>query len=158
MLNKIVKVLPTRRMLLSAAAAALLVTASPILPGHEAKALKLEGKPKIAFIYAATARDGGWNEALDNARMAVEKELGAKIAVVDGGHGFVGSSNMDALSWRRNAELDLVFHDEETVSHLADLWFADSSVSDEITLESHRQRGVLHRAFERFAGLFDDWL
>ncbi len=82
----------------------------------------------------------------------------AKLAVVDGDHAFVGSSNMDAWSWRRNAELDLVFHDEATVSHIADLWFADCSVADEVTLAAHRSRGLLHRGFERIAGLFDDWL
>jgi basic membrane lipoprotein Med (substrate-binding protein (PBP1-ABC) superfamily) len=46
-----------------------------------AEAFTLKGKPKVAFIYAATARDGGWNEAIDNARQDVEKELGLKIAV-----------------------------------------------------------------------------
>lgn len=52
-------------------------------PAPQAQAMQIEGEPKIAFIYAATARDGGWNEALDNARMAVEEELGVKIAVVE---------------------------------------------------------------------------
>ena len=83
MINKIARLLPTRRNLLAAAMATLMLSAAPILPGHDAQAVKLEGEPKIAFIYAATARDGGWNEALDNARMAVEKELGVKIAVVE---------------------------------------------------------------------------
>jgi phosphatidylserine/phosphatidylglycerophosphate/cardiolipin synthase-like enzyme len=82
----------------------------------------------------------------------------AKLAVVDGDHAFIGSSNMDSLSWRRNAELDLVFHDAATVSELADLWFADCAVADEVTIALHRERGLMHRAFERFAGLFDDWL
>lgn len=83
MSNTFARFLPTRRNLISAATAALLLCATPVLPVQDAHALKLEGKPKIAFIYAATARDGGWNEALDNARMAVEKELGIKIAVVE---------------------------------------------------------------------------
>jgi len=82
----------------------------------------------------------------------------AKLAIVDDDHAFVGSSNMDALSWRRNAELDLVFHDDEAVAMVADLWFADCAVSDEISLSAHRERGFIHRSFERFAGLFDDWL
>ncbi len=83
MSNTFARFLPARRNLICAAAAALLLCATPVLPVQDANALKLEGKPKIAFIYAATARDGGWNEALDNARMAVEKELGIKIAVVE---------------------------------------------------------------------------
>ncbi|WP_238547682.1 BMP family ABC transporter substrate-binding protein [Meridianimarinicoccus roseus] len=48
-----------------------------------ALAFQIEGTPKIAFIYGATARDGGWNEALDNARLAVEENLGVSIATVE---------------------------------------------------------------------------
>lgn len=48
-----------------------------------ARAFELTEDPKVAFIYAATARDGGWNEALDNARMAVETEMGIRIPVVE---------------------------------------------------------------------------
>jgi len=48
-----------------------------------AGAFELSGEPKIAFIYGATARDGGWNEALDNARQDVEAELGVSIAVTE---------------------------------------------------------------------------
>lgn len=69
-----------RRGLLAAAIAGLIMTTPHTA---QADAFKIEGEPKVAFIYAATARDGGWNEALDNARMAVEKDLGVKIAVVE---------------------------------------------------------------------------
>ncbi len=48
-----------------------------------AQEFKLKGEPKIAFIYAASAKDGGWNEAIDAGRMAVEKELGVSIAIVE---------------------------------------------------------------------------
>ncbi|MEL6919463.1 MAG: BMP family ABC transporter substrate-binding protein [Pseudomonadota bacterium] len=69
-----------RRSVLAATVAALAwITA----PAPQAQALEIEGEPKIAFIYAATARDGGWNEALDNARLAVEEVLGTNIAVVE---------------------------------------------------------------------------
>ncbi|SEG75276.1 BMP family ABC transporter substrate-binding protein [Marinobacterium lutimaris] len=49
----------------------------------QAEPFQLEGDPKIAFIYAATARDGGWNEAIDNARQVVADELGYPIAVAE---------------------------------------------------------------------------
>lgn len=49
-----------------------------------ASALELNGSPKVAFIYAAAPRDGGWNEALDNARILVESELNVKIATAEG--------------------------------------------------------------------------
>lgn len=48
-----------------------------------AEAFELKSDPKIAFIYAASAKDGGWNEALDNGRAAVESELGLDIAVAE---------------------------------------------------------------------------
>ncbi len=32
----------------------------------DAEAFKLDGPPKIAFIYASAAQDGGWDEALEN--------------------------------------------------------------------------------------------
>lgn len=59
------------------------VFASGLMAALPAAAFEIKGEPKVAFIYAATARDGGWNEALDNARQAVESELGLKIAVVE---------------------------------------------------------------------------
>lgn len=45
-----------------------------------AQAFELKGEPKIAFIYAASVQDGGWNEAFDEARVKLEKSLGAPIA------------------------------------------------------------------------------
>ncbi|MEL6205168.1 MAG: BMP family ABC transporter substrate-binding protein [Pseudomonadota bacterium] len=68
-----------RRIALTAVAAAATALALPAI----APAMDLGGEPKVAFIYAATARDGGWNEALDNARLAVEEELGLSIATVE---------------------------------------------------------------------------
>ncbi len=46
-------------------------------------AFELEGEPKVAFIYAASAQDGGWNEAFDNSRMILEDELGITIAATE---------------------------------------------------------------------------
>lgn len=68
---------PTRRALALVALAIALLATTP------AWAFKLEGEPKVAFIYAATAKDGGWNEALDRAREAVESELGLTVAVTE---------------------------------------------------------------------------
>ncbi|MEM7424020.1 MAG: BMP family ABC transporter substrate-binding protein, partial [Pseudomonadota bacterium] len=69
-----------RRTLLGSALAGMVMAA---IPASQTQAVEIEGEPKIAFIYAATARDGGWNEALDNARLAVESDLGLNIAVVE---------------------------------------------------------------------------
>ncbi|MGE3290323.1 MAG: BMP family ABC transporter substrate-binding protein [Geminicoccaceae bacterium] len=68
----------TRRVILGS-----LALAGLAVLGGPAAAFKLEGDPKIAFIYGATAQDGGWNEALDKARAAVEEQLGVTIAVTE---------------------------------------------------------------------------
>lgn len=44
---------------------------------------ELKAEPKVAFIYAAAAKDGGWNEAIDAGRAAVEKDLGLTVAVAE---------------------------------------------------------------------------
>ncbi len=49
----------------------------------DAAAFELKSAPKVAFIYASTAQDGGWNEALDAGRAAVESELGLDVAVAE---------------------------------------------------------------------------
>ncbi|MEJ8476664.1 BMP family ABC transporter substrate-binding protein [Roseibium algae] len=62
-------------------AAAFSVTA--LFSSHAADAFELKSDPKIAFIYAATAKDGGWNEAIDNGREILEAELGIDVAVAE---------------------------------------------------------------------------
>ena len=68
---------------LCAVFALVLATALTLAENAWAEAFKLQGEPKIAFIYAASAKDGGWNEALDAGRAAVEKELGLTVAVAE---------------------------------------------------------------------------
>jgi basic membrane lipoprotein Med (substrate-binding protein (PBP1-ABC) superfamily) len=76
-----------RRGVLRAAAAAALavVIVAPLAPSARAAnaPFKLAGPPKVAFIYAASAKDGGWNESFENARKRVEAELKLKIAVAE---------------------------------------------------------------------------
>lgn len=74
--------LPRRAALRTLSAAALGV-ATLLGAGSPAQAFKLEGEPKIAFIYAATAQDGGWNEAIDAARAQVEALPGVTVAVTE---------------------------------------------------------------------------
>lgn len=53
------------------------------LATQPAWAFKLEGEPKVAFIYAAAVNDGGWNEAIDKGRKAVEEQLGVPVAITE---------------------------------------------------------------------------
>ncbi len=82
----------------------------------------------------------------------------AKLAVQDDALALVGSSNLDAWSWRRNAELDIALSDAESVEMVADAFLADEARSHPVTLREHGARGWMHRALESFAGAFDEWL
>jgi basic membrane protein A len=44
---------------------------------------KLEGEPKPAMIIFAQRNDGGWSQAMDEARQRMEKELGIEIPFVE---------------------------------------------------------------------------
>ncbi|WP_280938916.1 BMP family ABC transporter substrate-binding protein [Methylobrevis pamukkalensis] len=48
-----------------------------------AAAFKLEGEPKIAMILFGPKNDGGWSQALDEARGRLEERMGVKIPVVE---------------------------------------------------------------------------
>ncbi|WP_295467636.1 BMP family ABC transporter substrate-binding protein [uncultured Pseudomonas sp.] len=43
----------------------------------------LKGEPKIAMLYFTAKNDGGWTQAMDEARVKIEKELGMKIQFVE---------------------------------------------------------------------------
>ena len=66
------------RTLFAGAAAAAAVLAMGAAGTAEAQ-FKLKGDPKVAFVYFASKNDGGWTQAIDEARIRVEKELGWKI-------------------------------------------------------------------------------
>lgn len=61
-----------------AAAAAAVTLAAPAFA-----AFQLKGEPKIAMILFAQRNDGGWTQALDEARARLEKKLGVQIPSVD---------------------------------------------------------------------------
>ncbi len=46
-------------------------------------AFKLGGPPKIAMVIFSQKNDGGWSQALDEARQRMEKEMGLTIPVVE---------------------------------------------------------------------------
>lgn len=48
-----------------------------------AHSFELDGAPQVAFIYASSVKDGGWNETLDAGRKAVEEQLGIPVAITE---------------------------------------------------------------------------
>src|ERR1700739_328152 len=59
-------------------AGALVARAAP-----PAGAFTLEGPPKIAWIYLNAKNDGGWQQAIDEARVKMEKGLNTQIPYVE---------------------------------------------------------------------------
>ena len=62
------------------------VTACVLAAGmltQPAAAFKLEGEPKIAMIIFSQKNDGGWSQALDEARQRLEKSMSVTIPVVE---------------------------------------------------------------------------
>jgi basic membrane protein A len=72
-----------RTVALTVVSAAALVACGKKEEAQPAEAPKAEAKPeplKIAFAYVGPVGDGGWTFAHDNARQAIEKEFGDKVA------------------------------------------------------------------------------
>jgi phosphatidylserine/phosphatidylglycerophosphate/cardiolipin synthase-like enzyme len=82
----------------------------------------------------------------------------AKLAVIDRGAALFGSSNLDYWSWNRNAEIDLLATDEETVEYLAACFEKDLARSREVTRKELGMRSAWMRMKERAAGWIEDWL
>jgi len=66
--------------------------------------------------------------------------LHAKTMVVDGAWMLVGSTNLDSLSLRKNAELDVEVHGSNPAEAMTDLFRADCAVSTPLTLAEWRAR------------------
>lgn len=70
-----------KRKRLGLAVGALALAAAAATGAHAA--FELQGEPKIAFIYFNVKNDGGWVQALEEARVKVEQELDTTIPTVE---------------------------------------------------------------------------
>ncbi|HKY01166.1 MAG TPA: phospholipase D-like domain-containing protein [Burkholderiales bacterium] len=77
--------------------------------------------------------------------------LHAKTAVIDSAWSSVGSTNLDWRSLVHNYEADIVVYGDEFGARMEDLFASDVRVSQRITLEAWRDRGVGSRFKEWFA-------
>ena len=84
--------------------------------------------------------------------------LHAKTAVVDGYWSTVGSTNMDSRSFLLNSEINVIVIDSGFASAMEAAFAEDLMDSDELHLQSWRQRPLLDRLKEWAAGQFDYWL
>jgi cardiolipin synthase len=79
--------------------------------------------------------------------------LHAKTIVADRHVSVIGSSNLDFRSFRFNAECNVVVFDDALGEAMARAFELDSQHSHEVGLPAWQQRGNLHRAIDRAAGL-----
>lgn len=61
------------------ATVALMMLMSPLVQAE----VKLEGDPKVAFIYLSPAHDGGWTESIERGRVALENATGLEAAYTE---------------------------------------------------------------------------
>lgn len=83
--------------------------------------------------------------------------LHAKTGVIDGVWSTVGSSNMDWRSFVSNNEANVVVLDENVAHDMQQVFDRDLARSQRITPEAWARRGLLERAKEWGAGLFERW-
>jgi cardiolipin synthase len=82
--------------------------------------------------------------------------LHQKTMVVDDAWGTIGTTNFDNRSFAFNEESNVSICDRGCVERLVAIFDEDLAVSDRVTLEAWRRRGVLARAQELVAALFED--
>lgn len=77
--------------------------------------------------------------------------LHAKTMVIDGVWATVGSTNLDNLSFAYNDELNLIVYDRSVAQRLVHVFQEDVAVSQRVTYEAWKRRGVAARLLEVLA-------
>ncbi len=84
--------------------------------------------------------------------------LHAKTAVVDGVWSTIGSTNLDMRSFLHNDELNAVILNVDFAEKMEALFQRDLRDSDQIMLESWRQRGIGQKMKEWAVRVLEYWL
>jgi cardiolipin synthase A/B len=82
--------------------------------------------------------------------------LHQKTMVVDEAWATIGTTNFDNRSFAFNEESNVSVHDPACIRRMVAIFADDVAVSDRVTLEAWRRRGVLARGQELVAALFED--
>jgi cardiolipin synthase len=82
--------------------------------------------------------------------------LHQKTMVVDEAWATIGTTNFDNRSFAFNEESTVSLHDRGCVTRLVAIFAEDLAVSDRVTLDSWRRRGLVARTEELVAALFED--
>jgi cardiolipin synthase len=104
---------------------------------------------------------GHYTELLQAGVKIVERQgaiLHAKTALIDGVWATVGSTNLDWRSFLHNHELNAVVLGPDFGQQVQAMFDKDLALSTPIRLADWRQRGLLARLKEWFAGWWEYWL
>jgi cardiolipin synthase len=82
--------------------------------------------------------------------------LHQKTMVVDEAWGTIGTTNFDNRSFAFNEESNVSVHEPACVARMVSIFRDDVAVSDRVTLDAWRRRGIRARAEEIVASLFED--
>ena len=79
-----------------------------------------------------------------------------KTMVVDGVWATIGTANFDNRSFALNEESNVSIHDDACIERLVQIFADDRAVSERVTLEAWKRRGLLAQTQELAAALFED--
>jgi cardiolipin synthase len=79
-----------------------------------------------------------------------------KTVMVDGAWSILGSTNFSNRSFELNDEINVAVASRDVAARLAEDFESDLKRADRLTLEEWRRRPFLHKARERFWGLFGE--
>jgi cardiolipin synthase len=120
-----------------------------LLPGtNNHPVAALAGEERLGDLLRAGTEVFRWRGAM----------IHAKSVVVDGRWALIGSSNLDALSLHRNAELNVEIHGSAVGTRMTRLFLQDLENSEAYTLADWHARGPARRLAARAAGVFAPWL
>lgn len=99
------------------AAAAICMFAAPAAQAQ----VKLQGKPKIAFIFFGTPTDGGWAQSQNAARLALEKAYHQRIPYVD---------NVPEVTAKVEQEIDLFLNHGDNIILAGSYGYSDAFAAE----------------------------
>ncbi len=124
-----------------------------LLAGVEIR-IMIPNKPDHPFVYWATTAAAG--ELIDYGAKIYTYEPGflhAKTIVVDQEIASVGTTNIDARSFRLNFEMNSIVYDQHVAEELARLFEADCLVCEQLTAEKYAKRSRLIKFKESISRL-----
>ncbi|MDN7243362.1 cardiolipin synthase [Planococcus sp. N028] len=116
--------------------------------------IMIPNKPDHPFVYWATYSYAG-QMLRAGARVFIYNNgfLHTKMIVIDGKASTVGTANIDVRSFKLNFEVNAFMYDEKVSTELAELFYQDMELSNELTLEKYYGRTRMIKTKESIARL-----